>query len=100
MAFEPVVADGKAIVADARYVTAYDLRTGAVEKWYDAAGVNGVHPDLNLPTPPDLRYTLTVAGDRVFVRLGTQSVRDAPTTDGPKDGDKPRRRTTRVCWSA
>ncbi len=38
MAFEPVVADGKAIVADARYVTAYDLRTGAVENWYDAAG--------------------------------------------------------------
>ena len=41
MAFEPVVADGKAIVADARYVTAYDLRTGAVEKWYDAAKLNG-----------------------------------------------------------
>ena len=89
MAFEPVVVDGKAIVADARYVTAYDLRTGAVEKWYDAAKVNGVHPDLNLPAPPDLRYSPTVAGDRVFVRLGTQSVRDAPTTDRPKDGEKP-----------
>ena len=89
MAFEPVVADGKAIVADARYVTAYDLRTGAVEKWYDAAQVNGVHPDLKLPAPPDLRYSLTVAGDRVFVRLGVQSVRDAPTTDRPQDGEKP-----------
>ena len=89
MAFEPVVADGKAIVADARYVTAYDLRTGAVEKWYDAAKLNGgVNPDLNLPAPPDLRYTLTVADDRVFVRLGTQSVRDAPAADRPKDDEK------------
>ena len=89
MAFEPVVADGKAIVADARYVTAYDLRTGAVEKWYDAAKRNGgVNPDLNLPAPPDLRYTLTVAGDRVFVRLGMQGVRDAPAADRPLDGEK------------
>ena len=82
MAFEPVVADGKAIVADARYVAAYDLATGAVETWYDAAQPNGgVHPNLKLPAPPDLRYTVTVAGDRVFVRLGTQSVRDVRAVD-------------------
>ncbi len=86
MTFEPVVADGKAIVADARYVTAYDLHTGAAETWYDAARLNkGIDPDLKLPAPPDLRYTLTVAGDRVYARLGAQAVRDAATTD--KGGD-------------
>ncbi len=85
MAFEPVVADGKAIVADAQYVTAYDLRTGAVETWYDAARLHGgIAPNRNLPAQPDLRYTLSVAGDRVYARLGTQSVRDAPATDRGK----------------
>ena len=91
MAFEPVVADGKAIVSDARYVTAYDLRTGAVENWYDAVrgngGNGGIDPNLKLPAPPDLRYTLTVAGDRVFVRLGTQSVRDVRAVDREKNKD-------------
>jgi outer membrane protein assembly factor BamB len=82
MAFAPVVADGKAIVADARYVTAYDLRTGAAETWYDAAKRIGVGKlDLQLPAPPDLRYTPTVAGDRVFVRLGVQAVGDAHIDD-------------------
>ncbi|HVS35052.1 MAG TPA: PQQ-binding-like beta-propeller repeat protein [Gemmataceae bacterium] len=82
MAFEPVIADGKAIVADAQYVTAVDLRTGAVEHWYDAAQLNtGLAPNRNLPAPPDLRYSLTAAGDRIFARLGTQSVRDAASVD-------------------
>src|SRR5581483_3497235 len=30
-----------------------------------------------LPAPADLRYTLTVAGGRVYARLGTQEVRPA-----------------------
>jgi outer membrane protein assembly factor BamB len=88
MAFEPVVADGKVLIADARYVTAYDLRTGAVETWYDAAKLNkGINPDLKLPAPPDLRYTLAVSGDRLYVRLGAQAVRDAPILEKSKDDE-------------
>ncbi len=98
MAFEPVVADGKAIVADAQYVTAYDLRTGAVENWYDAAHLNGgVHPDRALPAPPDLRYTVTVAGDRAFVRLGTQTVRDVRAVD--RDAKNRDNQSLLVCLS-
>ena len=82
MAFEPVVADGKALIADARYVTAYDLHTGKAEIWYDAAKFdNRLNADLKLPAPPDLRYTLTVAEGRVYARLGAQAVRNAPITD-------------------
>ncbi len=88
MAFEPVVADDKVFVADARYVTAYDLRTGQAESWYDAAKRhNGINPDLKLPAAPDIRYTLTVAGDRLYARLGMQTVGDAPSTDKGKDSE-------------
>jgi outer membrane protein assembly factor BamB len=86
MAFEPVVADGKVLIADARYVTAYDLRTGAAETWHVAAELDGhTKPVPNLPAPPDLRYTVTVAGDHLYVRLGAETVRDAPATG--KDDD-------------
>ena len=75
LAFHPVVAGGQAIVADARFVTAYDLRTGKVSEWYDAKNA-GIEPNLTLPAPPDLRYSLTVADDCLFVRMGSQSIRD------------------------
>jgi outer membrane protein assembly factor BamB len=77
MAFHPIVVGDKVLVADARYVTAYDLRRGSSEVWYDAAKFNaGVKPDRTLPARPDLRYTLTAADDCVLVRLGAQGVRD------------------------
>ena len=88
MAVEPVIADGKAIVADTNFVTAYDLRTGAVEPWHDAHLKTDANPDLKFPYPPDLRCTLTVAGDRVYARLGTQTVRDAPVADKEEEKDK------------
>src|SRR5262249_18323049 len=77
MAFHPVVVGDQALVADARYITAYDLRTGKASTWYDLDGeVGGVQPTLGLPAPPDLRYTITVAEDCVFARMGCQTVRD------------------------
>jgi outer membrane protein assembly factor BamB len=76
-AFHPVVVGTTALVADAQYITAYDLRTGKASEWYDAAAtVGGLEPRLTLPAFADLRYTLTVAEDCVFARMGTQTVRD------------------------
>jgi outer membrane protein assembly factor BamB/tetratricopeptide (TPR) repeat protein len=75
LAFEPIIVGPRVFVADARYVTAFDLRTGQSEEWYDVARDNGgVRPNLKLPAPPDLRYSLTVAGSNVFVRLGAQDI--------------------------
>jgi cellulose synthase operon protein C len=75
LAFHPVLAAGQVLLADARRVTAYDQATGESSDWYDAAEeFGGLNPNLKLPAPPDLRYTLTVAGGRVYARLGTQEI--------------------------
>jgi len=75
LAFHPVILGHRVLVADARYVTAIDMRNGKSEQWYDVAEKNGgVNPNLHLPAPPDLRYTLTVADDNAYVRLGAQDI--------------------------
>jgi outer membrane protein assembly factor BamB len=95
MAFQPVFVDGKVFTADARYVTAYDPRTGAARPWYDVTKVNGgftkdvggVDLDLKLPAAPDLGYTLTAADGRLYGRFGLQAVREfLPPKD---DKDRP-----------
>jgi outer membrane protein assembly factor BamB len=86
LAFHPVVVGHRALVADARHITAYDLRTGKSETWYDVSkDFGGMRPNLTLPTPLlDLRYTLTVSGPFLFARLGTQTIRDVR---GPRRTD-------------
>lgn len=75
LAFHPVIVGNRVLVADAQYVTAYDLRNGRSEEWYDLARANGgVRPSLKLPAPPDLRYTLTISGNHAYVRLGAQDI--------------------------
>jgi outer membrane protein assembly factor BamB len=77
LAFHPVIVDNQVLVADARHVTAYDLQTGEPSVWYDVTKEKGGLEDLlrlNLPAPADLRYTLTVANDCVFARLGVQQL--------------------------
>lgn len=75
LAFHPVIVGHEVVLADARYVTGYDLRSGRASVWYDIAGLNGgVQTNVKLPAPPDLRYTLTVADDHVYVRLGQQDI--------------------------
>ena len=77
LAFYPVVVGDQALVADARSVTAYDLLTGAATVWYQLARDDHVR---NSPQPQPLgaeadpRYTLTVAGDRMYLRLGAQGL--------------------------
>jgi outer membrane protein assembly factor BamB/tetratricopeptide (TPR) repeat protein len=77
LAFHPIILGDQVLVADARYVIAYDLRSGESHQLYDAVakGKNGgVEANLKLPAPPDLRYTLTAAGENVYARLGAQDV--------------------------
>jgi outer membrane protein assembly factor BamB len=79
LAFYPAIAGHHVLIADARYVTAFDVRKGKSEKWYDAAEKNaGVNPNLKLPAPADLRYALSVAGEHVYVRLGAQDIGAEP----------------------
>ena len=85
LAFHPAVVGDVALVADARYITAYDLTTGKASTWYDTADlVGGVRPLLDLPALPDLRYTLTVADGHVYARMGSQSVRDLRANGRPR----------------
>lgn len=75
LAFHPVIVGHQVLVADARYVTAFDLRNGQSAKWYDVGRFNeNGNPNLRLPAPLDLRYTLTVAGNQAYVRLGAQNI--------------------------
>ncbi len=78
LAFHPIVAGERVLVADARHVSAYRLRTGKLAFRYDlrtgddARGAGGLR--LRLPAPPGLGYTLTAAEGRVYARLGTQAL--------------------------
>jgi outer membrane protein assembly factor BamB len=86
-AFCPVIADDKVLIADARSVTAYDLFTGRLLGDCDVARElknAGLFPEANPPTPSEVRYTLTVAGGRVFARLGSRMLGD-PRGDAGKD---------------
>ena len=83
LAFHPVIVGDHAVVADARYVTAYDLRRGTAAVWYDLERVHDIAGlELGLPAKPDLRYTLTVADNCIYARLGAQEI-------GPRDHEKP-----------
>ena len=92
------------VVGDARYVTAYDLRTGKATQWFDVADPNNAlalaAPNLKLPVPPelrDLRYTLTVADGCVYVRLGAQNVFHPDDIEGnDPDGFKAKKRDERI----
>jgi outer membrane protein assembly factor BamB len=85
LAFHPLIVGQKVLVADARYVTAYDAVTGQAEVWYDLLdGQAGPPLKLDLPALPDLRYTLTAGEDCVLARLGTQYLE---TPEPPKPDD-------------
>jgi outer membrane protein assembly factor BamB/tetratricopeptide (TPR) repeat protein len=75
LAFYPVLAGDQVFVADARYVTCFDLLTGRRIFRYDLFGDGKTGAvNVKLPTEPDSTYTLTVNGDRLFARMGAQTV--------------------------
>jgi len=74
LALYPIVFDHKVAVADTDSVTVYDPLTGAVHDWMlkkDAQGEG--KRETKLPAPPDLRWTLTASGRRLYARLGAES---------------------------
>jgi outer membrane protein assembly factor BamB/tetratricopeptide (TPR) repeat protein len=75
----PVISEGKVVLADARTVTVYDLftgrRIGDCDLGQDLKNA-GFFPDGNQLTPLGVRYTLTVAGGRIFARLGSRTLGD------------------------
>ena len=75
-AFQPLLVDRLALVADASRVTAYDLATGEAKVWYDLENENdgGAKIERKLPAANDLRYTLTRGVDCIYARLGAQKV--------------------------
>ncbi|HLN27374.1 MAG TPA: PQQ-binding-like beta-propeller repeat protein [Gemmataceae bacterium] len=77
LAFYPIIVGNKVLVAGNRSVTAFDLLTGRRSFHYDlpAARLDG-ETDLSLkvPTLPDMTYTLTATDERVYARLGAQSI--------------------------
>jgi hypothetical protein len=102
LAFQPLLTPTHVLVADARFVTGYDRRSGAVETWFDAARDNpAINPDLRLPAAADLRYTLTLGDGCVYARLGVQAIR-RPAVEGdpnPRPGKDDRADTVLVCLS-
>lgn len=77
LAFLPSIVAGHALVADARRISAFDLASGQQSSQFDvrSAGVSIPSLDARLPSHTDVRYALTVAGDRVYARFGQVRMR-------------------------
>jgi outer membrane protein assembly factor BamB len=87
LAFYPVLFDHKVAVADADGVTIYDPLTGAVHDWSlkKKGPQEEGQRETKLPAPLDLRWTLTVSGRRLYVRLSADSL-DPAKKQGPDPG--------------
>jgi outer membrane protein assembly factor BamB len=77
LAFLPAVLDGHVLVADARRVSAFDVATGELAAQFDLRPhVNSLPAlDLKLPINSDVRFTLAIQGETVYVRLGQPRIR-------------------------
>jgi outer membrane protein assembly factor BamB len=71
LSYHPVIDGDRVYVADAHRVMGYSLLDGRLILRYDLEprGFKFESPD-----EPDLRYTLTVAGNRIYARLGAQTL--------------------------
>src|SRR5262249_30396231 len=75
LAFYPVLLGDQVLVSDGRRVSAIDVHDGS-RLVYDlmSTGKRQGYPfPVRWPAPPDSGYTLTVADDLVFARLGEQA---------------------------
>jgi outer membrane protein assembly factor BamB len=78
-AFHPVIAFGQVFVADARRVSSYELATGRVTGRFDLFAGDDVPgwAAAELTSNAGGEFTLTVAGDRIYARLGPPYMRPA-----------------------
>jgi outer membrane protein assembly factor BamB len=74
LAFQPAIIGDRVIVADSRCVNVFDLLNGrrrARFDLFDDAKHAGLKLDVTLPVKHDERYTVSIADDRIYARLGT-----------------------------
>jgi outer membrane protein assembly factor BamB len=76
-------------VADARRIMGYSLFDGREILRYDLARLAPENPRLksDVPIEPDLSHTLSVAGNRIYARLGAQAL-GPPRKDSPNDASQ------------
>jgi outer membrane protein assembly factor BamB len=75
LAFFPIIVAGRALVCDARFVRAYDLKTGRRSWQYDLLTDQKLAaPGLSLTADADPDFTLTATSECVYARLGVQSL--------------------------
>jgi outer membrane protein assembly factor BamB len=86
LAFQPVIAHGRAFIADATTVYSFDLMTGERAEVYKLPKKQ-IIPGLDgrLPVRSPLRYTLTFANDHLYARLGAQTM-PSSADEGGGDG--------------
>src|SRR5262249_39714156 len=85
-AVHPVIAGDRVVIADVRSVSVYDLFTGKLLGRCDLRDdlkVPGFVPEATV-LPAELRYTVTVAGDRIYARLGSRAIIDPRALLTPK----------------
>jgi outer membrane protein assembly factor BamB len=75
LAFHPIITHGRAFVADAARIYAFDLKSGERTTIFDLRRqLKITNFDLGLPARGDVKFTMTCADDHIFVRLGPQVV--------------------------
>jgi outer membrane protein assembly factor BamB len=86
LAFHPTIVGDHVIVADSRYVNVFDLVGGhrlARFDLLDDPKHAGLRLDATLPVKHDERYSVSVADNRIYARLGTTAmVYPADAKDG------------------
>lgn len=108
VALYPAIAGGRVYFADARYLTAVDLRTGDVREMFDASTLLPTAArERTFPYPDYYRASVTVAEGHVLARFGAVAVQDER---GPMKGPPPESAivclrldpdgAARVAWSA
>lgn len=82
LAYHPVLAGKQVLLADAWSVRAYDLASGRLDFRYDLViDPKKLPPPSTLPAPADASFTLTVAGERVYARLGNPVLKATRSED-------------------
>jgi outer membrane protein assembly factor BamB len=94
LAYYPVIAGGQVLIADVAHVAAYDLSSGRLTGRYDLLvdlKRDGIAVELDFNVPAGYRFSLSVADDLIFARLGS------PAIVGGRDADNARRESFLVC---